>query len=711
MPTSQSRKLLNLILGAGLLALVLGGAWLGYYGGGSAPVISSLEPTVDPLDKKVGDGDPATASGKDTLADLLERFRLGDSSALDHILPTGLSEISGSGGKGLQRQVRAHGSWYPVFDLSAMKTLDDGNLSAVRLNVVPLAIATPHPPAGLIQKAFAHRFTAVGGVPPYSWRIEIDPSASGFQLDSNTGDFTGQSNIELTLPLVIYVTDAAGSQASGQSTLSIATEEPLTITTTDLPTTQSLGGYSATLSAIGGAKPYAWSLATDSPGWQIETKTGTLTNTQLQAGDHQLLITLQDQATSVQRRFELKVTHGLDITTESPLPPAAPGGIYSGQFEASGGMPPYTWSLMTTELPQTWTFTSEGKLSGSIPDIEALIKLPIRVTDSEGLTFDKTFDLTISRGLLVVPSDRKAGIAWRFKDMRQALQANITGVSLLRDGAEIYRGRGSNFVDRGLATGSSPNYQLNAFTADGRRLPYAAATTTILLFTKQRSQDASLGDPYADTVLSFSPLSRGGYGAGGLPQNVLGPPNGISTFVPAYLPGHVVSLHASKTGGGSLVLEFTNNIIESGNGLDFTLFENVFFIANDPKRRFMEPAIVEVALHEDEWHRFPRRVQIAADGSIDLKQPTYYTSGFAGVNATTGDDPTDPTRSGGDSFDLASLGRPDLTWIRFIRIIATGDQVLRDNTGVPISHTSENSALNGRASSGFDLDAASAVNY
>jgi hypothetical protein len=295
--------------------------------------------------------------------------------------------------------------------------------------------------------------------------------------------------------------------------------------------------------------------------------------------------------------------------------------------------------------------------------------------------------------------------------MRQALQANINGVSLLRDGVEIYRGRGSNFVDHGLATGSSPNYQLNAFTADGRSLPYAAAVTTILPFTKQRSQDASQGDPYADTVLNFNPLTRGGYGSGGIPKNVLGPPNGTSTFVPAYLPSHVVSLHASKAGGGSLVLKFTNNIIESGIGLDFTLFENVFFIANDPKRRFMEPAIVEVALHEDEWYRFPCRVQIAADGSIDLKQPTYYTSGFTGVNATTGDDPTDPTRSGGDSFDLANLGRPDLTWIRFIRIIATGDLVLRDSTGIPISHTSENSALNGRSSSGFDLDAASAVNY
>jgi hypothetical protein len=711
MSKAQPQRTLSLIIIASLLVMLLGSVWLGYHGGGSAPVASSLEATQDAHSQTKTSDSASSTSGKDSLAELLERFRLGDSSALDHVLPIGLSEISGSGGKGLQRQVRAHGSWYPVFDLSGLKTLDDGNLSAVRLNAIPLTITTPHPPAGQIKKPFAHRFTAVGGVPPYSWRIEIEPEASGFQLNAATGDYSGQSATELTLPLVIYVTDSVGTQASGQSTLSIATEEPLTIVTTDLPATETTAGYQTTLTASGGAKPYTWSLETNSLGWQLHAKTGLLTQRQLQAGDHELRITLQDQATSVQRSFLLKVTQGLDITTENPLPPAAPKGSYSGQFEASGGTPPYTWSLMNAELPQSWTFTSEGLLSGSTPEVDALLKLPVRVTDSAGLTFDKTFQLNISRGLLAVSSDRKVGLAWRYKDMRQVLQANITGVSLKRDGVEIYRGRGSNFVDHGLATGSTPSYELTAFTSNGRSFPYAAAITTILAFTKQQTQSSQLADPYADSIFSFTPLTRGGYGSTGLPQNVLGPPNGASTFIPAYLPAHVVSLHASQAGGGSIVLQFTDNIIESSSGPDFTLFENVFFIGNDPKRRFMEPAIVEVALHEDEWHRFPCRVQISADGSVDLKQPSYYTSGFTGINATTGDDPTDPSRSGGDSFDLSSLGLPDLTWIRFIRVIATGDSVLRDSTGLPIRHTAENSALNGRASSGYDLDAASATNY
>ncbi|MCX6854174.1 MAG: hypothetical protein NTV80_04625 [Verrucomicrobia bacterium] len=711
MQKPQPIRPFSLIIIASLLAMVLGSAWLGYHGGGSAPVDSSHAKVQDSDTEPDTSDQPPPIEDDVTLAKLLERFRLGDSRALDDILPIGITEISGSGGNGLQRQVRAHGTWHPVFDLSGMKTLDDGNVRAVQLNAIPLSIATPHPPAGQIKQPFAHRFNAVGGVPPYSWRIEIDDAASGFQLNAATGDYTGQSESELTLPLVIYVSDSAGTQASGQSTLSIATEEPLTITTTTLPAMETPRGYRVTLTGSGGAKPYTWSLETSSPGWLIDAKTGIHTNSKLETGDHDLLITLQDQATSVERQFELKVTLGLDITTKNPLPPAAPKANYSGQFEASGGTSPYTWSLLNTELPNGWTFTPEGVLSGTTPDIEALLKLPVRVTDSDGLTFDKTFKLNISRGLLAVPSDRKVGLAWRYKEMRQALQANITGVSLKRNGSEIYRGRGSNYVDHGLAPGSSPNYELTAITSSGTSIPYAAALTTILPFSKQQAQDARMADPYADAILNFTPLSRGGYGASNVPNNILGPPNGTSTFIPAYLPAHVVSLHASQSGGGSIVLQFTNNIIESAPGPDFTLFENVFFMANDPKRRFMEPAVVEVAIHEDEWYRFPCRVQVAADGSVDLKQPSYYTSGFTGINATTGDDPTDPTRSGGDSFDLSSLGRADLTWIRFIRIIATGDSILRDSTGIPIRHTSENNALNGRASSGFDLDSASAVNY
>lgn len=686
--------------------LAIASLWLGYH--------SSEPKQMEPLN---GQDLSVKAITKDELHDeqlrsLLKRWQSGDRRALERLLPLGMTEISGSGGDGLQRQVLAHGHWYPVFDLSALSSTDQNDLSAVRLNVIPLTLTNPHPPAGKISEPLNHRFIAIGGTPPYTWQLEASEEvATIFTFDPNSGTLSGISTKELIEPIEIYLTDAAGTVISAASTLTVASGKPLTITTSALPAADDPSTYQTTLQAEGGVPPYAWSLSADLPGWSCDSATGLIRGVNLTPGSHQLRVTLKDQVTSVRQSYVMTLGQGLEILTESPLPPAKPGEFYTGSFQARGGSPPYTWSMDSTGLPPGWQITQEGQLTGTATMTEGLLSLPVRVTDSLGLYFDKVFEVSVSRGLIIVPSDQKAGLAWRLSSMRQSLRSEISSVILSRDGQEIYRGRSSTFVDRGLTTGSSPQYSLTAILRNGRRIPYATADTHILPFTKGRAIQGVNADPHADGVREFSPLSGGGHGAARLPANVLGPPDGRSTFSPAHQPEHIVSLHASSSGGGSIVLEFKDNIIESGSGMDFTVFENVFFIGNDPSKRFMEPALVEVAVFEDEWHRLPAFVQVSASGHADLRQAAYYVRGFAGVNATTGDDPTNPARSGGDSFDLSNLGQPDLTWVRFVRLIATGDAVMPDQRGLPIRHTSENQALSGRLSSGFDLDAVTATNY
>ena len=291
-------------------------------------------------------------------------------------------------------------------------------------------------------------------------------------------------------------------------------------------------------------------------------------------------------------------------------------------------------------------------------------------------------------------------------------------MSIQRNGpdgnVEIFRGNTvNNMVDHDLITGASYEYTLTAHTVDGKSFAAGKAVARILPMTLQRASPGVTGDPYADRVRAFAPLSTTAYGLSKLPNNVTGPPDGHSTLTPASQPTEVVSLNAFKGGGvgGSITLEFTNNIVEVGPGADFTIFENVMFRGGDPDKRFMEPAVVEVALFEGEWHRFPFSVNPPVAGEPDLKVPSYYAQGFAGVNATTGDDPTDPTRSGGDSYDIDSLNLPGLSWIRFIRIQSTGHKALRDINGRPVYHTAEENALSGITTSGFDLDAVAAVNY
>ena len=687
-----------------LVALAMGGAWMGFYNGGSvrdhgAPSSYDIKASQHEL-----------AEGG--LKSLLDRFLHGkDDRALDDLLPRGISEISGSGGHGLGRQVRSHGLWFPVFDLSRISDEGAAESGLVQLNRVPLMIVAPHPTPVRAKEWLSHRFAAVGGLPPYAWTVQMEEETPGFSLDAQTGEFSGMAEKPLNVPMNVYVTDAEGTQVSAATMLVIASEEPLAIVTQELPRAEPGQPYQATLSATGGAQPYTWTLTAAPAGWACDAQTGIITGRFDQPGEHELGVTVSDSLTQVQRTFRVVAGGGLDIVNPSLLPPAAPGVQYAGQFEAEGGTAPYRWSVMAGQIPSGWSLTEGGALAGLAPVVEARFEFQIQVEDSLGLIFQKTFQIPVSQGLLVIPSRDKAGLAWQYDAMSAALGTAVAGVSLKRNGVEIYRGQGTNIVDRQLLTGMGYTYELTAVTPDGRWLPYAAAVTKILPMTRQRGQAGVSGDPFADRVALFSPLSAGGFGSGSLPSNVTGPPEGASTFSPAYLPNQLLSLHASPAGGGSIILEFTDNIIESAAGMDFTVFENVFFKNKDPNQRFMEPATVEVALFEGQWQRFPFRVNVAADGTADVTLPSYYAQGFAGVNATTGDDPSNPTRSGGDSFDVSALGRPDLQWFRFIRLTATGDAAVRDAAGKVVRHTTENNSLNGSGSSGFDLDAVSAVNY
>lgn len=692
-----------------LLALVIAGGFVGFHSGGSSGAPAREGETAS--GSSTADTTPSGQHGPATLEESLRRFLAGEEGALSGFLPRGVSDVSGMGGRGLNRQVRSHGFWFPVFDLSRVASTEVFDPAAVSLNSVPLMITNPQPDPGMINQIMTHRFSAVGGTPPYRWSMQIQGEAPAFNLNADTGDLSGLSDTELSMPMSVYVTDSANHTASASATLAVASDKPLALLTTDLPNGTLGQPYTFVLSAEGGAQPYTWSLETVSPGWLCDPATGTLTATFNEPGDHDLNITLSDLESSVEKAFRVRVTEGLEITTESPLPPAAPGSVYSGRFEAAGGTPPYQWAVAAGQIPSWCNLQPDGLMGGTVPVSEAVYKFTILVTDSAGLTFKKPFEFAVSQGLLAIPSLNKAGLAWQFASMSRTLGTGITGVRLTRNGTEIYRGTGTNIVDRNLITGAVYNYELTAFTTDGRAVPYASTLVKILPVNKQRGQEGVSGDPFADRVQSFSPLSMNGYGASKVPDNVTGPPDGTSTFTPASLPQHVASLHASASGGGSMVLEFTDNIVESGPGQDFTVFENVLFQGNDPNRRFMEPAMVEVALFENEWQRFPCFVSPPATGQIDFKQPGYYTRGFAGVNATTGEDPTNPARSGGDSFDLADAGASQLQWIRFIRIRSTGDNVMTDSAGTPVRHTSENTALSGTASSGFDLDGVSAVNY
>jgi hypothetical protein len=183
----------------------------------------------------------------------------------------------------------------------------------------------------------------------------------------------------------------------------------------------------------------------------------------------------------------------------------------------------------------------------------------------------------------------------------------------------------------------------------------------------------------ADAVERFIPGTgqNAGQGPEYFPHNVLGlPDTAARPSVPSVMPEHILSLGI----GGEIVLRFDRTVITDGPGPDFTVFENAFYYTiGERERIYAEPGEVSVSCDGVNFVAFP----------FD----TLTLEGCAGMTPTRGDrDPSDPTVSGGDSFDLAELGIDSVRWVR-----------IRDVTWIPKNnrdHPFWEATL-----SGFDLDA------
>lgn len=179
-----------------------------------------------------------------------------------------------------------------------------------------------------------------------------------------------------------------------------------------------------------------------------------------------------------------------------------------------------------------------------------------------------------------------------------------------------------------------------------------------------------------DTVIAFTPGTKqtSGQGPSFFPKNIFGVPDvRADTAVPITDPRAVCSIGY----GGTITVGFSKHVLVDGPGADFTIFENAFRYGN--KRMYAEPATVEVSTDGVDYKLFPYDAQTLV--------------GCAGVSAVYGKaDPFDPSQSGGDAFDLATIG---VDSIRFIRITDITSVILDDT-----QHPFYDPTL-----SGFDLDA------
>lgn len=181
--------------------------------------------------------------------------------------------------------------------------------------------------------------------------------------------------------------------------------------------------------------------------------------------------------------------------------------------------------------------------------------------------------------------------------------------------------------------------------------------------------EAARAQAFPDRVSTFTAGANAGFGSAYYPGNVLGPPHGTTNpQFPNFAEPDILSLGT----GGVITLEFTTNRIINGPGPDITIFENPVQPSGHPEQTFADTAIVAVSEDGQTWTTFP--FDMISSATPQLAHKSNYL-GFAGVNPSysapdNGISPFDPTVSGGDQFDLATIG---IAHCRFVRITDAGD--------------------------------------
>ena len=265
---------------------------------------------------------------------------------------------------------------------------DTSNVSPPPAGPGPLAIATQSPlPSGTVNQPYATVVGGSGGTTPYTWSLASGSPAlpAGLSLNATTGAIVGTPTaLETTTP-IFRLQDGASPAAAVQKSLTISiltTPQTLSITTASLP-----GGVvnqpypNTTLAATGGIQPYTWSVNPALPnGLQFNVVSpATISGTPLIGSNgttsHTFTVIDSEVPTNQTNNRQLSLTINLasspltiTFPTHNRLPDATEDEPYSQTLQASGGTPPYTWSVSPTLPLWLQLDPTTGTLTGIPPN-------------------------------------------------------------------------------------------------------------------------------------------------------------------------------------------------------------------------------------------------------------------------------------------------------------------------------------------------------
>jgi large repetitive protein len=291
-------------------------------------------------------------------------------------------------------------------------TMDTNNVAVCGPNVTcPVITVNPATlPNGVVGTPYSQTVSAVGGTGPYTFTVSSGALPTGLTLNATTGVISGTPNTAGTFNFTITATDSNG--CPGSRPYSIVMAPPgcpvITVNPATLPPGIIGTPYSQTVSATGGTAPYTFTVSSGllPPGLTLNATTGVISGTPNLPGQFSFTITATDaNGCPGSRPYSIVIAllPGCPFITVSPatLPTPVLGVPYNQTITASGGTPPYTFTVSSGALPPGLnlnpTSATTAVISGT-PTTAGTFNFTITATDANGCPGSRTYVFVIPGG-------------------------------------------------------------------------------------------------------------------------------------------------------------------------------------------------------------------------------------------------------------------------------------------------------------------------
>ena len=210
---------------------------------------------------------------------------------------------------------------------------------------------------------------------------------------------SSKNSVTLLISIAVLLGATALSCGYGKPPVPV---KPLIVSPIALPTAVINMPYSATLTAAGGVGPFTWALASGSlpAGLTLATSgnNGVISGTPTALGTSTFKVQVTDSQTPMAAvdtaTKSIVVNQPLSIATTS-LTAGTVGVPYNASVTASGGVPPYTWTITSGSVPAGLSLSTSGFISGT-PTNQETQTFTVQATDSQTPASSATAPLSLT---------------------------------------------------------------------------------------------------------------------------------------------------------------------------------------------------------------------------------------------------------------------------------------------------------------------------